>query len=387
MSFLSWIFGRASTKQSPPPELAKEVIGQEIEDSTETVTQTEDLTPSDGPSRDHEALENLFCQIEYVDAAGSFSRRPVTFMSADYNGDTVLITALCHMRKAMRTFRADRIKCVITADGEVFDGADFVTNTLGISIPKKRHSAAEDIEKQSFIIPPRQPREFRDCILAPLSVLVACGHADGSFHIEELDRIMAWAEMEAVHLHRNGEIAALPTIEEMDALGRTIANMRPQLEALKNHMVTTLTMNPGAVERFEKALDRVISADGIIHDEEASFVDEFAELARMVRKDPQVAIKFINAVEAKTLRTPSGDLNGAIFVFSGALSTMKRKEAQDTVRACNGVVKTNVDFSHEFYDAYLVLGAGSGAKREKAIASGLPILTEAEFLEMVGLMD
>jgi len=72
-------------------------------------------------------------------------------------------------------------------------------------------------------------------------------------------------------------------------------------------------------------------------------------------------------------------LTGKTFVFTGALETMTREQAQDRVRELGGNVSSSVSKNVD----YVVVGAEPGSKYEKAKKLGIKILTEKEFLNMI----
>ncbi|MFN3322536.1 MAG: NAD-dependent DNA ligase LigA [Bryobacteraceae bacterium] len=73
-----------------------------------------------------------------------------------------------------------------------------------------------------------------------------------------------------------------------------------------------------------------------------------------------------------------GPLAGKTVVFTGALASMRRTEAEEMIRRQGGhpadLVTRNTDL--------VVAGAEPGSKYEKARALGIPILSEREFLEL-----
>ncbi len=74
-----------------------------------------------------------------------------------------------------------------------------------------------------------------------------------------------------------------------------------------------------------------------------------------------------------------GTLAGETFLFTGTLATMGRQEAADLVSARGGKVLSGVSKNLH----YLVAGEKAGSKLAKAEKLGIPILTEAEFLDML----
>ena len=77
--------------------------------------------------------------------------------------------------------------------------------------------------------------------------------------------------------------------------------------------------------------------------------------------------------------TPAGKGSGKTFLFTGTLS-MPRARAAEMVRKEGGNVATGINRKVDF----LVAGADAGGKRTKAKDLGIPILTEEEFLAMLG---
>ena len=73
-------------------------------------------------------------------------------------------------------------------------------------------------------------------------------------------------------------------------------------------------------------------------------------------------------------------LAGKTFVFTGTLSSMTRQDAGELVRQLGGKVSSSIGQSVD----YLVEGSSAGSKHEKALALGISILSEQDFLKMAG---
>lgn len=73
-------------------------------------------------------------------------------------------------------------------------------------------------------------------------------------------------------------------------------------------------------------------------------------------------------------------LAGKTFVFTGSLSSMSRDEAGDMVRRLGGKVSGSVSRK----TSYVVGGAKTGSKEQEARRLGVPVLTEQQFLRIVG---
>lgn len=79
-------------------------------------------------------------------------------------------------------------------------------------------------------------------------------------------------------------------------------------------------------------------------------------------------------------RRATGPLEGKTFLFTGELESMTRSEAGDMVESLGGKVGSSVTKATD----YVVVGASPGSKAEKARKIGKTILSETEFLAMVG---
>ena len=79
--------------------------------------------------------------------------------------------------------------------------------------------------------------------------------------------------------------------------------------------------------------------------------------------------------------TQSGSLSGKTFLFTGTLSSLKRSDAEELVRAQGGQILSGVSAKLN----YLVAGEEAGSKLEKAKKiSSVSILSEAEFRQLIG---
>lgn len=57
-------------------------------------------------------------EMDYEDASGRITRRTVLARYLEKEGDVYRLGAVCHLRGGLRSFRLDRIHCVIDEDGE-----------------------------------------------------------------------------------------------------------------------------------------------------------------------------------------------------------------------------------------------------------------------------
>ena len=75
-----------------------------------------------------------------------------------------------------------------------------------------------------------------------------------------------------------------------------------------------------------------------------------------------------------------GPLTGKSFVFTGTLESMSRPDAETLVRSLGGRASGSVSARTD----YVIAGPGAGSKLEKAERLKVAVLTEAEFMDLVG---
>jgi len=73
-------------------------------------------------------------------------------------------------------------------------------------------------------------------------------------------------------------------------------------------------------------------------------------------------------------------LEGATFVLTGELASFTREQAKEKIRAHGGAVSSSVSKMTD----YVVVGADPGSKYDKAKKLGIAILSEEEFVKLVG---
>ncbi|PIR02400.1 MAG: NAD-dependent DNA ligase LigA [Candidatus Nealsonbacteria bacterium CG_4_9_14_0_2_um_filter_37_38] len=94
---------------------------------------------------------------------------------------------------------------------------------------------------------------------------------------------------------------------------------------------------------------------------------------KLIKDLLKAGVKIIFPQKIKT------QLKRKTFVFTGALKTMARDEAENEVRAFGGAVSSSVSKETD----YVVVGESPGSKTEKAKKLGVKIISEKEFLKMI----
>ena len=76
----------------------------------------------------------------------------------------------------------------------------------------------------------------------------------------------------------------------------------------------------------------------------------------------------------------SNKFSDKVFVFTGALGMMSRKDAKALVEGSGGQTKNSITKK----TTYLVAGENSGSKLDKAKELGISILSEKDFIDLIG---
>lgn len=270
MRLFSW-FNRVPARDAPIPENARIEVYVTGEDSSE-----DDHAPEVAIAKsavETFQLSDLFIYIEYENAGGIKSRRPITIKKEVEKSGNTSLYAYCHETKRLKMFRLDRIDCVITSDGEVFQPASKFWREVGYSTGKNTVRTA--IQSDDRYAATDAKRQFRN----ELVVLAALARADGNVHEREVDEIVDYIEREIEwerQSFREGEILALRNY---------IRRIRITRDSLDEGLFALL-QNIGKerlyarqLERFLKAARSVVDADGHVHNSEYEFIEYLESLA------------------------------------------------------------------------------------------------------------
>ena len=139
-----------------------------------------------------------------------------------------------------------------------------------------------------------------------------------------------------------------------------------------------LAAHLGSVDNLMKAHTEELSAINEIGPEIAQSIVQFFHEP----KNKAVLIKFNKAgVEPQKKAAPTNSLlQGQSFVFTGSMEGMGRSEAKTIVENLGGQVLSSTTAK----TTYIVAGSDPGSKLDKARALGITILTENEFLKLIG---
>lgn len=236
-------------RHRPPPPMPAPVMVPPADAEEEQA----DAAPS---ASEFGYAEGQSFMIEYRDSAGGTSRRRITVWNIQPGaGGVPCLLARCHEREANRSFRADRITAIITADGEVLsDVRSFLAERLGVQVEADAGARAQRWPRVLAAVRPQAQ------ILAGLSL------ADGAKHPDEI----------AVMTGFCARVAAAAGLgldrEEEVALARYLANLRPDRVTMLKAVDRMLDAGPAAQAALLNAGAAVIAADGIEHIEELRFI-------------------------------------------------------------------------------------------------------------------
>ena len=133
----------------------------------------------------------------------------------------------------------------------------------------------------------------------------------------------------------------------------------------------------GDIEKFMKAAEEELEAIDEVGPIVAETITTFLSNCtntNVIESCLSLGIRLKKVEKPKSLL-----LQGKTFVFTGALTQFSRNEAKEMTEAHGGKVSGSVSKNTDF----VVAGPGAGSKLKKATELDIPVLSEAEFLDML----
>jgi len=133
----------------------------------------------------------------------------------------------------------------------------------------------------------------------------------------------------------------------------------------------------GDIEKFMKAAEEELEAIDEVGPIVAETITTFLSNCtntNVIESCLSLGIRLKKVEEPKSLL-----LQGKTFVFTGALTQFSRNEAKEMTEAHGGKVSGSVSKNTDF----VVAGPGAGSKLKKATELDIPVLSEAEFFDML----
>ncbi|HUQ71801.1 MAG TPA: NAD-dependent DNA ligase LigA [Planctomycetaceae bacterium] len=190
---------------------------------------------------------------------------------------------------------------------------------------------------------------------------------------------------ELIELERQGE--------------KSIDNLLAGIEASKDRpawrLLTALNIRHVGQRTAQQLIDRFGTLDGLaeqtveslltaeeVGDVIAQSVHHFfhSDVGRTILADLKAAGLNFGTPVAESADRAAGVLDGKTLVITGTMEKFSRDEIQELIRKHGGRAASSVSKKTD----YVVAGAAAGSKLAKAQSLGVAVLTEAEFLALIG---
>jgi DNA ligase (NAD+) len=126
------------------------------------------------------------------------------------------------------------------------------------------------------------------------------------------------------------------------------------------------------------ATDQLLEVEGVGPIVARSIVDFFSNPS--VGAELDLLLEEVSPEAMEAAQPAKTELAGKTFVFTGTMERFSRKEAQTQIENLGGRTGSSVSSRTD----YVVHGPGAGSKLAKARELGIQLLTEEEFLELIG---
>ena len=126
------------------------------------------------------------------------------------------------------------------------------------------------------------------------------------------------------------------------------------------------------------ATDQLLEVEGVGPIVARSIVDFFSNPS--VGAELDLLLEEVSPEAMEAAQPAKTELAGKTFVFTGTMERFSRKEAQTQIETLGGRTGSSVSSRTD----YVVHGPGAGSKLAKARELGIQLLTEKEFLELIG---
>lgn len=252
--FCDFLKAREDAPPPPPPGFLVRLAPHDPDDSIGAPPE-----PEDDPALEAELgfARNQSFVILYQAADGHESVRRITVRNLALNaGNIPVLQCWCHERQALRSFRIDHVREVITQDGEVIaPPGRFFVETFGMS-----PALAEcKLPKPVSLV------RIRPHFTHHMMVLAHLGRSDGDFCLDEQGIVLD----HCLKLASDG--GASVSESEERALRRYLKTLKPKKLFLTRAMRALESDTPERIMALLTAADWVINADGLRHRDEQSF--------------------------------------------------------------------------------------------------------------------
>ncbi|MFA6284377.1 MAG: NAD-dependent DNA ligase LigA [Desulfurivibrionaceae bacterium] len=189
---------------------------------------------------------------------------------------------------------------------------------------------------------------------------------------KSLAALDGWGDKSAENAVRAIGASRTPTLAKfIAALGiRHVGEVTAQL--LARHFTSLARLAAAGEADF-------LHIEGIGDQAATSLVDYFQDpdVQKMLSQLEALGVK---VQEEKEAAEGDGPLAGSVFLFTGALASLSRSEAKARIKELGGQVASGINRKV----SHVVLGESPGSKLTKARELGLTVITEDEFLRLLG---
>lgn len=292
-------------------------------------------------------------------------------------------------------------------------GDTIVVRKAGDIIPEVVRSVKHAENSEPYFIPDKCPvcgaaavRDEDEAVIrcqnpdCPAQLLRSLEHfaSRGAMNIDGLGEAVVEQLVSADLVHMVADLYTL-TLQDLTALERfgekSAVNLLKAIENSKQNEPDRLIFALGIRGIGQKAatllMQKFGSVDSVMEAsaEDIAAIDGFGEiLANSVynaMREPH-RVKLIERLKKLGLKMTysskqvSDKLNGLTFVLTGTLPTLKRDQAKEMIEQRGGKVSGSVSKK----TSYVVAGEEAGSKLTKANELGITVLTEEQFLQMIG---
>jgi DNA ligase (NAD+) len=203
--------------------------------------------------------------------------------------------------------------------------------------------------------------------------------------IERFSDLYTLTREQCLTLERQGEKSVENLLQAIErskkvSLDRFIYALGIRLVGSKTGQ--TLSKHFGSLERILAATEEELQAVRDIGPKVAHSIASFlaqpenrAEVERLIQAGIELSSRQGEESVNSMTETP---MNGKTFVLTGKLPSLSREDAEALIEKFGGKVTSSVTKKTD----YLLAGEKAGSKYDKAVALGVPIISEAEFLAM-----
>ncbi|MBP8819529.1 MAG: NAD-dependent DNA ligase LigA [Syntrophomonadaceae bacterium] len=200
--------------------------------------------------------------------------------------------------------------------------------------------------------------------------------------VEKVDDLYYLSEDDIAGLDRMGAKSAANLIQAIvDSKARPLYRLLTALgiRHIGSKTARILTAHIHDIDKFSEVREEQLMSIPEIGPRMAESIVKFFHEPSNQETISRLKAAGVNTVEAESTGGLK-QLAGKTFVLTGTLETLTRNDAGEKIEALGGKTSSSVSKKTD----YVVAGSDPGSKYDKALQLGITILTEEEFLEMLG---